>query len=289
MNYQPQHSLIIPEHLDGDQFVFESHAPGVMECAHFHAHLEILFLENCEAEYLINGQSIFVPEGRLTFFWANIPHRLSKLRGKGKVYIANIPLSFFLGLLLPDQMREQILVGSVLQSYPSSSVTVDVVKRWEREFCPDEPVLVNILQDDIGLYLRRISHQGWVQAKLATVGDKTSRNISMRKLQHTSHMISFINQYFGESLSVERVASRVGLQPNYALGVFSAVMGVSIKQYILRQRLQAAQRLLTERDDKIAAVAFECGFGSLSRFYEVFTRHFGLSPSKFRRAVRGGK
>jgi len=38
-------------------------------------------------------------------------------------------------------------------------------------------------------------------------------------------------------------------------------------------------------DRPIAAIAFECGFGSLSNFYSAFDRRFAASPAEFRKAL----
>jgi transcriptional regulator GlxA family with amidase domain len=49
-----------------------------------------------------------------------------------------------------------------------------------------------------------------------------------------------------------------------------------------------AQALLLSTDTDIVTVAFEAGFGSVSRFYEAFGRHFAMPPRQFRILYRGG-
>jgi AraC-like DNA-binding protein len=52
---------------------------------------------------------------------------------------------------------------------------------------------------------------------------------------------------------------------------------------LAQQRISQAQRLLAATDKKIVDVAFSSGFGSVSQFYDVFTRHCHQSPKDFRR------
>jgi AraC family transcriptional regulator, melibiose operon regulatory protein len=82
---------------------------------------------------------------------------------------------------------------------------------------------------------------------------------------------------------VEDVAKIASLHPNYAMSLFRKSLGLTINQFITRTRLDAAQALLVSTDNDVADVAFECGFGSLSRFYDAFHDKFHLSPAKFRK------
>ncbi|WP_299792448.1 helix-turn-helix transcriptional regulator [uncultured Shewanella sp.] len=63
-------------------------------------------------------------------------------------------------------------------------------------------------------------------------------------------------------------------------------MRVSIKLYINRLRLQHAQALLLETDDPVFDSGLEAGFGSVSRFSDIFHREFNMSPVEFRRSTR---
>jgi transcriptional regulator GlxA family with amidase domain len=67
--------------------------------------------------------------------------------------------------------------------------------------------------------------------------------------------------------------------------LYKRAVGFSIKQSIIRHRLDAAQSMLIATDRPITSVAFECGFGSLSTFYEAFDKRFGASPVEFRRSL----
>ncbi|MGX1668114.1 helix-turn-helix transcriptional regulator [Streptomyces sp. NPDC055400] len=53
--------------------------------------------------------------------------------------------------------------------------------------------------------------------------------------------------------------------------------------YLTRHRLAEARRLLITTDLPINDIASAVGFGSVSRFYAVFTSLCGAPPAKFRR------
>ena len=67
---------------------------------------------------------------------------------------------------------------------------------------------------------------------------------------------------------------------------FAAETGTSPLQWLLRQRLLAAQQLLERTDDAVERVAADCGFGSAVSLRVHFRREFQTSPLAYRRAFR---
>jgi AraC-like DNA-binding protein len=89
-----------------------------------------------------------------------------------------------------------------------------------------------------------------------------------------------------EERSLASMAADAGLSQFHFLRVFSAALGVTPHQYLLRSRLRRAARLLADRDRSITDVAAESGFADLSNFVRTFHRAAGLSPRRFQRASR---
>ena len=90
-----------------------------------------------------------------------------------------------------------------------------------------------------------------------------------------------------EEVDLEQAARQAGLSPFHFLRLFSAVLGVTPHQYLVRSRLRHAARLLTEDDIAVTDVAYDVGFGDLSNFVRTFHRAAGVSPTKFRQASKG--
>jgi AraC-like DNA-binding protein len=90
-------------------------------------------------------------------------------------------------------------------------------------------------------------------------------------------------------VDLEQAARRAGLSPFHFLRLFSAVLGVTPHQYLVRSRLRHAARLLADDDLAVTNIAYDVGFGDLSNFVRTFHRAAGVSPTKFRQASRGGR
>lgn len=91
-----------------------------------------------------------------------------------------------------------------------------------------------------------------------------------------------------EALTLEELATRMGLSPFHFLRVFRGVLGVTPHQYLVRMRLRQAARLLAT-EAPIARIAYDVGFGDLSNFVRTFRRAAGVSPRAYRKASRGDR
>jgi AraC-like DNA-binding protein len=90
-------------------------------------------------------------------------------------------------------------------------------------------------------------------------------------------------------LSVGAVAAHQGVSPRYVQMLFEAE-GTTFSQFVLRQRLMRAHRILTGPRNAawtITAIAMEAGFTDLSTFNRAFRRAYGCSPSDVRAQARG--
>jgi len=72
--------------------------------------------------------------------------------------------------------------------------------------------------------------------------------------------------------------------------VFKNHFGCTPHQYLIRRRVERAQRLLLMSDDSLTQIAAECGFVSQSHFSYLFHRIVGERPGRWRRtqALSGG-
>jgi AraC family transcriptional regulator, melibiose operon regulatory protein len=58
-------------------------------------------------------------------------------------------------------------------------------------------------------------------------------------------------------------------------------------RFVVEHRVMQAQRELVTTDAKILEIAFNAGFGSLSRFNATFLAVCGCSPREYRKLHRG--
>ncbi|QOZ31015.1 AraC family transcriptional regulator [Bradyrhizobium sp. CCBAU 53421] len=92
-----------------------------------------------------------------------------------------------------------------------------------------------------------------------------------------------------QQIDLDDAAEQAGLSTFHFLRLFSAVLGVTPHQYLVRSRLRHAARRLVDDDSPVTDIAYDVGFGDLSNFVRSFHRAAGASPLKFRQASRGDR
>jgi len=95
---------------------------------------------------------------------------------------------------------------------------------------------------------------------------------------------AFIRAHIGEPLALADLANVAALSPIHFARQFKKATGHSPHQYLLRRRVEAAQRLL-RTDLPIADIAARCGFSHQEHLTRVFGRLVGVTPAIFRRSL----
>ena len=109
------------------------------------------------------------------------------------------------------------------------------------------------------------------------------RKVSARDRRRAVEAALWLEAHITEDVSLEDAARAARLSPFHFLRIFSAVIGATPHQYLLRLRLARAARLLSEEERPVTDVAFDCGFADLSNFVRTFRRAAGVSPREFRK------
>ena len=99
-------------------------------------------------------------------------------------------------------------------------------------------------------------------------------------------LLSIIKTSFAERISIQALASRLGLNRSYMTKLFHQHTGSSIKAYLHEYRLQWSLLLLQEPDASIKSIALESGFQDQLYFSRAFHARFGLSPQQYRNAAQ---
>ncbi|RTL72669.1 MAG: AraC family transcriptional regulator [Hyphomicrobiales bacterium] len=90
----------------------------------------------------------------------------------------------------------------------------------------------------------------------------------------------------GKNLSLSELAALAKLSRFHFARAFKKTFGMPPHQFILHHRIEAAKVSLIKDDVALSDLARSLGFGSQSRFSEVFRKATGLTPAQFRRRNR---
>jgi len=89
----------------------------------------------------------------------------------------------------------------------------------------------------------------------------------------------------------EALAAEAGVSLRSLSRLFRAGLNVSPADFVERVRVDLARRKLLDTEEKVEAIAFRCGFGSVRRMDRAFARTVSVSPTEFRTRfkAKGGR
>ncbi len=96
----------------------------------------------------------------------------------------------------------------------------------------------------------------------------------------------WILERLGEPITVAGMAAHAHMSLRTFARRFRVETGTSPLQWLLRQRILAAQQLLEQTDRHVETIAGACGFGSAVSLRVHFRRELRTSPLAYRRAFR---
>ncbi|MFP7224595.1 helix-turn-helix domain-containing protein [Priestia filamentosa] len=93
---------------------------------------------------------------------------------------------------------------------------------------------------------------------------------------------SYIFKHLYEKITLGEMAKVVNMHQNYLSSLFKKEVGMSITEYILKQKVEEAKRLLTHSDYTLSEIYTWLNFHDQSHFTKVFKKYTGTTPKKFK-------
>lgn len=110
----------------------------------------------------------------------------------------------------------------------------------------------------------------------------TSEKYPMTTKLHRSERVRTIRNYFMQNyqqqVDLALIAELVNMQPASLCRFFKSETGQTLTEYINRMRIDLASKMLMNKTLKVEAIAFECGFNTISYFNRQFKKITGTTP-----------
>lgn len=93
----------------------------------------------------------------------------------------------------------------------------------------------------------------------------------------------YIFQHLHDAIQVCDMAKEFGVNPDYLSHLFRREENMTIKRYILNEKIYRSKNLLKYSDYGIREIGFYLGFSSQSHFTKTFREIVGMNPQEYRR------
>ena len=142
-------------------------------------------------------------------------------------------------------------------------------------------------------------HRMWIEHHyLALAGDVFREFDPIKKVHENArpgdikpasfdNMIAYIDEHYDQKIELEDIAKIGGYNVAYTSQFFKRQMGISFVEYVLRLRIRDATVRLASTDEAVARIASDCGFADVKAFNVAFKKHFNMTPTEYRKQVKG--
>jgi AraC-like DNA-binding protein len=134
----------------------------------------------------------------------------------------------------------------------------------------DENLIRSKLKEFISLILKMVK----APSELAFL-------VTMFKPIERSFKVTIENNIYS-NLKIEEYAKLCNMSTSSFKRKFKKIYTESPREYITKMKLKKASKLLLLNDDRIADIAYDCGFESITTFNRVFKKYHKISPTKYR-------
>ncbi len=100
--------------------------------------------------------------------------------------------------------------------------------------------------------------------------------------KHVLMCLDLIYDNIYSGVRVQEIADKLGLTPQYLSKLFKQEVGVTISDYIMSRRIQAAENMLKFSEYSPLDIGNYLNFSSHSHFIACFKKHTGLTPKQYR-------
>jgi AraC family transcriptional regulator len=135
------------------------------------------------------------------------------------------------------------------------------------------------------LYAEHLIHA--LSQRLLLMGTAKEANASLAALPRPrlKRVLDRMQADLSTDLDLHSLAKESGYSKSHFLRMFREATGITPYQYLLRLRLQQAQRMIKEKSSGLVDIAFACGFSSHTHMSRMFRQAIGITPSEYRRGI----
>ncbi|PWQ95166.1 helix-turn-helix domain-containing protein [Leucothrix arctica] len=122
--------------------------------------------------------------------------------------------------------------------------------------------------------------QQFLSTDCGVFSNKPTQSSSSSLSEQVSQLIA--NESAGQAVSLQDIANHVNLSISTLQRRFKSVFGMTVIEYARTERLEKAKRALVDEGLSIGEAAYLSGYQHASSFVSAFTKHFDISPSRYK-------
>lgn len=246
---------------------------------HWHYSYEIILVLEGEIQVLYGPEPILVKAGELLLINSRMVHGIQSNDRKNICLFIQLPLEVFEPVFMPTRKYHFQLNSQSTFCVPKVGYSYFVRKVAE--------IGAQSLRKDV---IGQIRVNSLTLALIADLVEYVDYDVYLSQIQKDKKETSDfdkLNTYIREHISSTTLPKDIyqtfGMGEKTLYRHLKMTLGLTLKELILRIRIEQASNLLKTTDKPIAVIATACGFGSEVSFYRAFRKDTELTPNEYRK------
>ncbi len=244
---------------------------------HWHERIELHLIKSGNMLLCCNDEEISVGVGELSIVSPTILHSGKADTNGYECYVIMFEIAdLYNGTISAKQYIEPIINGKIRFKYKT-----------------DLPEIIDMAERIVKMQLDHNKYNpletvGCLYQLLGLLCEHCvdNRNSCEQIFETFDNVTNYINANFTKNISSADISQHFGYDEAYFCRKFKKATGVTVMDYIKKQRLEHARMLLQKTEESVRHIAISCGFVDAAYFTNCFKAMYKLSPTKYRKSYQ---
>jgi AraC-like DNA-binding protein len=99
-------------------------------------------------------------------------------------------------------------------------------------------------------------------------------------------LLHFIHEHLTEKISIDNLSRKAYMSRNEFFKWFKEQFGITPLEYINRERIKLAKQILSDKENSVSSVGYQCGFTDVNYFVRLFKKAEGITPGAYKECMK---
>lgn len=192
-------------------------------------------------------------------------------------------------LIIPGSFRERY-ESDIPTKYASVNLLFEDVPEFEFDGylpgCVNSNIIymIDILKKDFASASPRKNEK--CLSILSYIFSQICEPVNDRENPHISAIKQYILENIAKEITLDKISGKIHLAPQYICSLFKKETGMTITNFILKERIDLAKRYIISTQESMSTIAEVCGFNDYCYFSHAFKKLTGFSANQYRKINR---
>lgn len=180
-------------------------------------------------------------------------------------------------------------LSNELRDYKDYSITFNTLLRKKAEEAGVHPIHIDLYSNQNVQLIEQITRKDQCYSIWARIVLNYCRMIRKHTLKDysllTQKIITYINTDLTADLSLKAMSEWLNINASYLSTLFKKEVGIPLTDFVNRQRIEQAKKLLVVTEMPTKTIAQQCGIPDVYYFSRLFKKRTGYTPKLYRESA----